>query len=97
MKYCSLQHQTLLAPPDTPTAERPFHFGLPLPSFWSGFSVLPQGHIGQLPTQGLILFVNHSPVIAKGLAQLKEAVSHALQGHPGWIGHDGQFWQNVVH
>ena len=24
-------------------------------------------------------------------------MSHALQGHPRWMGHGGEFWQNVVH
>ena len=24
-------------------------------------------------------------------------MSHAMQGHPRWMGHDGEFWQNMVH
>ena len=24
-------------------------------------------------------------------------MSHAMQGHPRWMGHDGEFWQNTVH
>ena len=24
-------------------------------------------------------------------------LSHALWGHPRWVGHGGEFWQNVVH
>ena len=33
MHYCSLQHQTLLSPPDTSTTEHHFHFG-PASSFF---------------------------------------------------------------
>ena len=24
-------------------------------------------------------------------------MNHAVKGHPGWMGHSGEFWQNVVH
>ena len=24
-------------------------------------------------------------------------LNHAMQGHPRWMGHGGEFWQNVVH
>ena len=26
-----------------------------------------------------------------------ETMSHAIQGHPRWASHGGEFWQNVVH
>ena len=35
--------------------------------------------------------------MAKGLVWLSEAVSHAMEGHPRWTGHGGEFWQHVVH
>ena len=38
-----------------------------------------------------------SLVMAKGLALLNEAMSHAMQGHPRWMGHTEEFWQNVVY
>ena len=39
MQYCSLQHQTLLSPPDTSTTGHCFHFGAAFSdSFWSYFS-----------------------------------------------------------
>ena len=43
------------------------------------------------------VFMDHSLVVAKGLVQPNEAVSHAMQGHPRWTDHSGKFWQNVVH
>ena len=30
--------------------------------------------------------MDHSLVIAKGLAELNKAMSHAVQGHPRWTG-----------
>ena len=24
-------------------------------------------------------------------------MNHAMQGHLGWMGHSGEFWQSVVH
>ena len=41
--------------------------------------------------------MDHSLVVVKGLVQLNEAMSHAVQGHPRWMGHSGAFWQNMVH
>ena len=41
--------------------------------------------------------MDHCPVMAKGLAELNEAMRHAMEGHPRWTGHSGEFWQNVVH
>ena len=35
--------------------------------------------------------MNHS------LVYLNETMRHVMVGHPGCIGHDGEFWQNVVH
>ena len=48
MQYCSLQHWTLLSPPDTYIAEH-FCFGS-ASSFWSYFYALPPKHIGHLLT-----------------------------------------------
>ena len=31
--------------------------------------------------------MDHSLVTVKGLVQLNEAMSHAMQGHPRWMGH----------
>ena len=31
------------------------------------------------------------------LVQLKEDMSHVMQGHPRWTGHGGKFWQNVAY
>jgi len=31
------------------------------------------------------------------LVQLKEAMSHVMQGHPRWTGHGGKFWQNMAY
>ena len=39
MQYCSLQHQTLLSPPDTSTTEHHFHFG-PAASFFLDLLVI---------------------------------------------------------
>ena len=44
MQYCSLQHWTLLSPPNTSTTEHHFHFGPASSFFWSYFSALPQYH-----------------------------------------------------
>ena len=45
----------------------------------------------------LISSMDHSLVVVKGLEELNEAMSHAMQGHPKWTGHGGKFWQNAVH
>ena len=37
--------------------------------------------------------MDHSLVMVKGLASLNEAMGHAMQGHPRWTGHSGEFWQ----
>ena len=31
------------------------------------------------------------------LAWLNKDMSHAFQDHPRGMGHDGEFWQNMVH
>ena len=36
-------------------------------------------------------FTGHCPVMAKGLAELNEAMRHAMEGHPRWTGHSGEF------
>ena len=36
-------------------------------------------------------FTDHSLVVAKGLAQLNEAMSCARQGHAKWMGHREEF------
>ena len=59
MQYCSLQHRTLLSPPDTSTAEPQEEvpaLAQPLNSFWSYFSALLQQHLGHVPTWGLIFW-----------------------------------------
>ena len=33
----------------------------------------------------------------RGLHNSKEALSHSVQGHPKWMGHSGEFYQNMVH
>ena len=33
--------------------------------------------------------------MAKGLALLSEVMSYAVQGHPRWMGHSEEFWQNM--
>ena len=35
--------------------------------------------------------MDHSLVMAKELGQLNEAMSHAVQGHPTWMGHIEEF------
>ena len=35
--------------------------------------------------------------MAKGLAQLSEATSHAIQGHARWMGSSEEFWQIMLH
>ena len=44
----------------------------------------------------IVPFMDHCCVMAKGLVQLSEIMSHATQGHPRWTGHSGEFLQNVV-
>ena len=39
-----------------------------------------------------LAFMDHSFVMVKGLAWLKEAVSHAKQGHSWRMGHKEEFW-----
>ena len=34
--------------------------------------------------------------MVKGLAELNEAMSYAVQGHPRWTGLREEFWQNMV-
>ena len=34
---------------------------------------------------------DHSCVVVKGLAEVNETISHAVQGHPRWMGHDEEF------
>jgi len=41
--------------------------------------------------------MDHSFVVAKGLMEPREAMSHAVQSHPRWTGHGGEFSQNMVH
>ena len=36
-------------------------------------------------------FMDHSLVVAKGLVELNEAMSHAVQGHPRQMDHYGDF------
>ena len=36
-------------------------------------------------------FVDHSLVVARGLGQLSEAMSQAVQGHPRWMDHSEEF------
>ena len=36
-------------------------------------------------------------LVAKGLAKLNGAMSHALYSHPRQKGHSRDFWQNVIH
>ena len=31
------------------------------------------------------------------LCKFNEAMSHAVQDHPRWTGHSGEFWQNMAH
>ena len=31
------------------------------------------------------------------LCKFNEAISHAVQDHPRWTGHSGEFWQNMAH
>ena len=31
------------------------------------------------------------------LVKLNETMSHAVKGHPRWMGHGGEFWKNMVH
>ena len=59
MEYCSLQHQTLLSPPDTSTSEHHFHFG-PSFSFFSGVisPLFPSGIWETYWPEGLIYQCN---------------------------------------
>ena len=41
--------------------------------------------------------MDHSLVVAKGLAKINETMSHALQGHPRQTGQSEEFWQNMAH
>ena len=50
-----------------------------------------------LKSKVIIPFKDHSLVGAKGLAQLNEATSHAVQGYPRPTDHSEEFWQNVLH
>ena len=38
-----------------------------------------------------VTFKDHYLVMAKGLAQLNEAMGHDEQGHPRWMGHSTEF------
>ena len=40
-------------------------------------------------------FMDHNLTAAKAV-QFNEAMSHAVQGHPKWMGHCEDFWQNMV-
>ena len=58
MQYCSLQHQTLLSPPDISTTECCFLFGS-ASSFFLELLVIatcPQVHIEHLPPPGFIFW-----------------------------------------
>ena len=57
MQYCSLQHQTLLSPPDTSTTE--CHLAQLPHSFWSYFSTLAQQQFGHLQIWGIHLSVSY--------------------------------------
>ena len=35
--------------------------------------------------------MDHSLVVAKGLAELNEAMGHAMQGYPRPVGHSAEF------
>ena len=39
----------------------------------------------------------HRSLVVKGLVQLNEAMSYAVQGHPGQMGHREEFLQNMAH
>ena len=41
--------------------------------------------------------MDHSLAVAKRLWKLNEAMSHALQGYPGWMDYSREFSQNIVH
>ena len=44
----------------------------------------------------IVPFMDHCCVVAKGLVQLSEIMSHATQGHPRRTGHSGEFLKNMV-
>ena len=58
IQYCSLQHQTLLPSPVTPTTGCCFALSLSLHSFWNYFST-DLLHIGHLPTWGVHMSVSY--------------------------------------
>ena len=68
-------------------------------------SVLSMSVQGWFPLEltGLIsllskgLFMDHNLVMAKRFAKLYEAMIHAMQGHPRWMGHNGELWWNLIH
>ena len=39
----------------------------------------------------IIPFMDHSLVMAKGIASPNEAMTHGTQGHPRWMGHSEEF------
>ena len=41
--------------------------------------------------------MDQNTVMLKGLAQLNEAMSHAVRDHPRWVNHNEAFRKNVVH
>ena len=42
-------------------------------------------------------FMDYSLVVTKGLVKLNKAMSRAMQDHPRWTSHSGEFWKKVVH
>ena len=59
-------------------------------SFILLFLHLCQGPLNWPPYSSLP-FMDHSLTMAKGIVQLSEPMSHAMQGYPRQMGHSGEF------
>ena len=58
---------------------------------WSSISLLSLSTKGQTDFKPQSQKINQSDHMDHGLVQLSETMSHAVQGHPRWTGHGGEF------
>lgn len=66
--------------------QQQYHVGVGQPEKWFSPKLLniEWGYVSSL-------FMDHSLLTEKGLAQLNEAMSHVVQGHPRWMGYSDEF------
>ena len=61
------------------------------------FFLITEHHILNKNHLQEILLHGSQPYPGESACVTQETISHAVQGYPRWIGHNEEFWQNMVH